>query len=451
MLKLKLFKLILIALPAMMVVSVSAQNGPRGVLKAGAAKVDITPAESELPANSFGILDRVFARAIVVDNGHSKAALVTVDVASMGDNIWTAVTERVERELGMPRTNVFMTSTHTHSGPRLSPDFVAESVFSAIKNANAALQPARMGYGNGVSYINVNRNMFNQDRGHWWEGANYDGITDKTVAVIYFEALNGDPIAVFYNYAMHAVTAGVLDMISGDTPGAVSRYIETSLNDKIVAVWSTGAQGDQNPIFFQQTYDLRDIRIAEYAARGEDISNAMPPGGTGMDRNNPRIARLMEEQKQLLDSYGQMLGEEVKRVMREMRRFETNVTIHGANKIITVPGRKRLNSGRAGYEGIYEDAAPIDIRLSLVMIDDIPLTGVNAEVFAQYALRLKQESPYSRTILAEITNGSSRSGYIPNDEAFAFQTFEVLSSSVKPGTESAIINGILDLIHEATH
>jgi hypothetical protein len=37
--------------------------------------------------------------------------------------------------------------------------------------------------------------------------------------VIKFEALNGDPIAVFYNYAMHAVAVGQLDMVSGDAPG----------------------------------------------------------------------------------------------------------------------------------------------------------------------------------------------------------------------------------------
>ena len=45
----------------------------------------------------------------------------------------------------------------------------------------------------------------------------------------------------------------------------------TEDND-VVAVFSTGAAGDQNPIYFQQTYDLRQIRIEEYAKRGEDIS-----------------------------------------------------------------------------------------------------------------------------------------------------------------------------------
>ena len=53
-----------------------------------------------------------------------------------------------------------------------------------------------------------------------------------------------------------------------------------------MALWSSGAAGDQNPIYFQQTYDLREIRVKEYAERGVDISNAMPPGGQGLNRQD---------------------------------------------------------------------------------------------------------------------------------------------------------------------
>ena len=76
--------------------------------------------------------------------------------------------------------------------------------------------------------------------------------------------------------------------MSGDFPGTTSKYIEESLGGDAIALWSSGAEGDQDPIFFQQTYDLREIRIKDYAKKGQDISNAMPPGGTGLDRNDPK-------------------------------------------------------------------------------------------------------------------------------------------------------------------
>jgi neutral ceramidase len=417
---------------------------PASSFRVGAAKVDITP--TQLPKNSEGILDHSYARAIVIDNGATSAALVSADTGMLGEQVWRIVSQRIEKELGIPAQNLIMNPTHTHSASGGS----ADQVFNVIKAAKEKLQPARIGYGTGVSYINVNRNIIDRKTNKWWEGPNYDGPSDKTVAVIKFETTNGEPIAVYYNYACHAVVTGNTDMLSGDYPGATSRYIEDSFDDKIVAVFSAGAQGDQNPIYFQQTFDLRDIRIKDYATRGQDISNAMPPGGQGLKKQDPPVKRLLDQQKQMILSMGQFLGEEVKRVMREMTRMSSDGKIFAAQKMVSFPGRNRIGQGRAGVEATYTDGPDVQLRLSLLMIDDIAIAGCNAEIFNMIAQRFKRESPIGRSIFVSMANGSGNSGYIPNDAAFGYQTFEVLSSRCKPGyAESAIVNGILDLIEAA--
>ncbi len=446
--KIQLFFLFVIVMGSNLLLGLQAQQ--TGVLKAGAAKINITPAKEELSPDYLGIHDSIYSRAIVVDNGISTAALVTVDIGIISEQVWKNLTQRVEKELGIPVVNIMLTATHTHSVPF---DFGGEKfeqeLFTSVKTAKANLQPARIGYGTGVSYINVNRNIIDPKTRLWSEGPNYDGPSDKTVAVVSFESLDGTPIAVYYNYAMHAVTVGQLDLVSGDAPGATSRYIEESFDNKIVAVWSEGACGDQNPLYYQQTYDLREIRIRDYAKRGIDISNDMPPGGTGLDRNNPTVARLMEQQKQMILSMGQFLGEEVMHVMRGTERTSTKVRITGMQKIISCPGRKRTNTGRAGYAGTYEDTGPIDIRLGLLLIDDIAFTSVNGEVFNLIAQRLKKESPYNRTMMLTLTNGMGKANYIPNDAAYGMYTFEVVSSNLKPGfAEDGIVNGILDMMEE---
>jgi neutral ceramidase len=414
--------------------------------KVGAAKIDITP--TQLPKNIEGILDHIYARAIVIDNGVTSAALVSADVGMIGDQVWKTVSERIEKELGIPARNLIMNPTHTHSAS----GGTADQFFNVIKAAKEKLQPARIGYGTGVSYVNINRNIIDRKTNKWWEGPNYDGPSDKTVAVIKFETVKGDPIAVYYNYACHAVVTGNTDMLSGDHPGATSRYIEDSFDDKIVAIFSTGAQGDQNPIYFQQTFDLRDIRIKDYASRGQDISNAMPPGGQGLNKQDPTVKKLLDQQKQMIMSMGQMLGEEVKRVMREMdaSRMATGGRIFAAQKMVSFPGRDRIGQGRAGVEATYKDGADVQLRLSLLMIDDIAIGGCDAEIFNMIAQRFKRESPIGRSIFVSMANGIGNSGYIPNDAAFGYQTFEVLSSRCKPGyAESAIVNGLLDLIGTA--
>jgi neutral ceramidase len=419
-------------------------RGQSSSIKIGAAKVNITPSKDELGPNSLGIHDSVYCRAIVIDNGVTKAALITV-AGNQNERAWKASTERMEKELGIPAENIVLSSTHSHSVGRIQG--LEEKIFIAAKEANAKLQPARIGLGKGVSYINVKRDLIDPKTRKWWEGANYDGPSDKTVYVITFEALDGTPIAVYYNYAMHAVIMGQYDMVCGDVPGATSKYIEDSYNNKIVAVWSEGACGDQNPIYFQQTFDLRDIRIKDYAKRGEDISNAMPPGGVGLDRSDPIVQRLMKEQEMVNNSMGVMLGEEVKHVMRGVDRTLDKAEIKAAQEVLTFPGRRRTNQGRGGIEGTFVDGDSVTIRIGVLLLGDIALGTVNGEVYNPIATQFIKESPYARTMMVTIANGSATTGYIPDDASFGHQVFEVLYSRLKPGyAERGIIDGILDLM-----
>ncbi len=423
-----------------------AQAKPSSQIKVGAAKLNITPAKEELASNSLGIHDSIYCRAIVIDNGVTGAALVTVS-GNQDERSWKAATQQIEKELGIPAVNIVLSSTHSHSVGRVQN--LDQKIFTAVKMAKAKLQPARIGWGTGVSYINVKRDLIDPKTRKWWEGPNYDGPADRNVYVINFEALDGTPIAVYYNYAMHAVLMGQYDMVSDDAPGATSKYIEDSFDNKMVAVWSEGACGDINPIYFQQTFDLRDIRIKDYAKRGEDISNAMPPGGVGLDRKDPTVQKLMKEQESITNAMGVMLGEEVKHVMRSIDRTTDKAEIKAAQNVLKFPGRTRTNQGRGGIEGTYVDGDSVTIRVGVLVIDDIALGTVNGETYNHIARQFIKESPYAKTMMVTIANGSSTTGYIPDDASFGQNVFEVLSSRLKPGyAERGIIDGILDLMQK---
>jgi hypothetical protein len=160
----------------------------------------------------------------------------------------------------------------------------------------------------------------------------------------------------------------------------------------------------------------------------------------------------MNQQKQMILSMGQMLGEEVLHVMRGANRTVSTVQIYAKQKVVTCPGRERTNEGRGGIAGTYKDGPPIDIRLGLLMIGDVAVGSVNAGVYSEIAQRLKKESPYAKTMMTTATNGLSNSFYIPDDASFGHETFEVLSSRLKPGcAETAIVNGIIDMMPAITY
>jgi neutral ceramidase len=417
-------------------------------LRAGASRVDYTPRGKQLPASFLGVLDPIYVRSVVLDNGRTRAAMVAIDAGAMPTDLYKKVSTRAAAELKIPASQLLMSASHTHSVPFRLDNAVEEEVMRSLRESVSRLQPAHVAFGTGVSFINVNRDRVDPRTNRWWEGPNYDGTSDKTVAVVRIETPAGKPIAVYYNYAVHGVITGNLDLISGDIPGAASRYIEESLGEDAVALWTSGAAGDQNPIYFNQTYELRDIRIADYAKRGEDISNAMPPGGQGMDRNNPKVKVLMDQQKRMNETLGQMLGEEVLHVMREgLEKSTGDVTLRGAQASVSCPARQRTDQGRAGFEGKYVDAGDVAIGLGALRIGDIFVGAVDAEVYNAIAQRLKRESPFKHTLMATLTNGMAQTGYIPSDDAFGRNVFTVLSSRLKPGcAEAGIVNGLVELM-----
>ena len=170
-----------------------------------------------------------------------------------------------------------------------------------------------------------------------------------------------------------------------------------------MALWTSGAAGDQNPISM---------------VNGEDFG--------------------------MVDALGKILGEAAVRAAANIKTT-ADARIRGAQQVATCPGR-RVEPGptpRAEYK--FNDADPVNIRLGMLAIGDVVLAGVSGEVFTLIAQRLKRESPLNHTIMVTHANGSS--GYIPNDAAFEPVSYEVTASRLKPGcAEGAIVNGFIELM-----
>ncbi len=396
-----------------------------GTLRAGAARLDITPPkDASLPMSGYagrgphqGIHDEIAVRSLVLDDGATQAAIVSCDVIGFREPVWNALAGRIEQEIGIRRENLLLAGVHNHAAP--TPDLPAadqdprrsayltrllDSIVDSVRQAKANLKPARAGFGTGRASVNINRRA-RTVQGGWMLGANPDGVSDKTVAVMKFESSDGEPLALFVNYAVHGtVTSGRNLLISGDLPGATSRFIERQYGGPVVALWTSGAAGDQNAIY-----------------------------GPGENFNH-------------VDALGRILGEEALRVAGRIRT-SPRTRIRGAQKVVTCPGQRpeKGASAASGARIAFEDAPPVDIRLSLLMVGHVAFAGVSGEVLTLIGERLKTESPFKATMMVTHCNGSV--GYLPNDEAYNDVSYEILSSRVKPGcAESAIVNGLREMM-----
>ena len=420
----------------------------RGPLRVGAAKVDITPpADAALPMAGYaartegfkGIHDHIYVRAIVIDDGATQVALVAWELIGVPDQVWEAVSKRVAAETGISSEHLLLLAVHDHGAPALAGGFgpaasagtaaftakVEDAAVDAVREAKSKLQPARMGIGTGKAYLNINRREPVPGRNEWALGYNENGPSDKTLTVVRFEDLSGKPIALLINYAVHCVIMGQENyQVTGDFAGATSRFVEMHYlgqapigdagprmklrpNEKVdgdgmVALWTSGAAGDQNPVSM---------------GGGQDFF--------------------------LVDALGKMLGEQVVRVSSGIDTATTTANLWGIQRVVSCPGRRWNRNANPPQA---TDSDPVNIRLSLVMLNDIALAGVSGEVFTLIHQHLDQRSPFHYTIMLTHTNGSS--GYIPDETAFDHMSYEIMSSRLKPGcAESAIITGLLEMMN----
>ena len=404
-----------------------ASAASKGDFRAGAARIDITPAKDDaLPMSGYaarkvghkGIHDNLYVRAIVMDSGASQAAIVTADLIGFSHDFWNIVSGRIASETKIPRDNLLIAGTHTHSapspgtnGPPIDPQSrhgqylkrVQDSMADAVRQAQQALRPAKVGAAAGRANVSVNRRALAAD-GTMWLGVNPDGPSDKTVAVVKIESASGEPIAVFANYGVHGTGMGQDSyMISADVPGATSRRVEEHYGDKAVAVWTSGAAGDQCPIY---------------------------------DRAPASFNGVM--------AIGRILGDEVIRVAERIRTTP-RVSVRGAQKTVTCPGQKFTLGPRGRRDGKFEDADPVNIRLSMLRINDIVLGGVSGEVLTLVGQRFKREAKLPNAVM--ITNCNGSSGYLPDDAAYKQVSYEIMTARVKPGcAEKAIVEGLLGLM-----
>jgi hypothetical protein len=433
------------------ILALAAFGADTGTLQVGAARVDITPPEdAALPMSGYSgrkegfqkIRDRIYARAIVLHDGANSAAIVTWELIGVPNPVWSQVSQQVAKETGIAPEMLLVAGVHSHSAPSpagmygpADPKSVAytakavDGVVEAVRRAKASLQPARVGAGAGRAYVNINRRESSPDRG-WVLGFNPEFPSDKTVAVVRFETTSGKPIALFINYPVHAVVMGPSNyQISGDLAGATSRFVEQHYRGKP----GSGPRGDTGA----------GLRLRPEEAAGDDGIVALWTSGAAGDQNPVSLAAGSDFT--MVDALGKILGEEAVRVASRIRTT-ANVRLRGAQQVINCPGRRLVRAEQSReYKSV--DADPVGIRLGLLRINEIALAGVSGEVLTGVARHLKQASPFTHTIMVTHANGSS--GYIPDDASYDQVSYEITTSRLKPGcAENAIVNGFLDMMRQ---
>ena len=259
-------------------------------IKAGVGKADITCRENGFWKNLLSkkvkkhippaylerevvIDDPLFVRALVLDDGSTQVAILTMDVTAIGartisqdilsdssDDFMPNLRKRIEQELGIAGANVSVCASHTHQVPRLLCDDNAqiEKALEAIKQAMDNLEPVTIGTGSGYEdSLTLNRTMQMKDGTDYTlrscnpppEDKDVEGLRpiDPEIGIFRIDRMDNSPKAVVYDFACHLLLGspkGNSGHITADHVGATLKYLEESIGGDVMAFFLQGAGGD---------------------------------------------------------------------------------------------------------------------------------------------------------------------------------------------------------------
>ena len=199
------------------------------------------------PPRARGVRQPVEARALVLDNGTTRLALVSCDLLIMHRQLREDVLKKLA-EAGLSLDGILLSATHTHTSVgayiddplfefymlgKYDPewaDHLAGRISGAVTRAAGALQEARLGCGRAF----VTEASYNRRLGQ---------VTDPELTLVKITDAAGEPLALLANFAGHPILEPDDAMLSPDYPGLLGRKIDARYG---FGLFLQGALGDLN-------------------------------------------------------------------------------------------------------------------------------------------------------------------------------------------------------------
>lgn len=206
----------------------------------GTARVDITPQEAVSMGGygqragllSQGVHDPLFAKALYLCDGESRLLMITTDLISIPNAIYTGVVKRLVEAGGVAESEICLAASHTHSAADVDESIViaapnqqyigwlVERLVQVGRAAASQSIPLSLKLAVGTADFLVNRRQ---------KGEN--ATRDERILALQVNCLeDAKPLAVLFGVGCHAVCLGYDNLlISADYPGVAQRFIEQQL------------------------------------------------------------------------------------------------------------------------------------------------------------------------------------------------------------------------------
>src|SRR6056297_129003 len=443
--------------------------------RVGAAVVSVTPPELPVLVNG-GMLTRsakqvktrVNARALALDDGRERIAIVVVDSCMMPRPLLDEAKAMAAARTEIAADRILISATHTHTAPSCMGalgtaadpsygDYLQEQLATAVAAAEANLEPALVGWGSGRAdaFTALRRWVRRPDRveldpfgnrtvranmhaaNNWDDVIGPTGPEDPELAMISFQSPQGRPLAVLANFSMHYFGDQPL---SADYFGLFAEGLKERLTDAakdpaaapFVGIMSHGCSGDiwrrdyalppeqrPDPTIEGFAEGLLEIAMETY----HDIEHRQPEG-LAMAESRMRLNYRLPVQQRL---------EWAQRIVDELQGAPPETTTE-------VYAREQL---------LLQQRGDTEVVTQGIRIGEIGIATTPNETYALTGLKIKHQSPLPHTMVIELANGGD--GYIPPPEQHrlgGYNTWAARSAGLEVMAEPKIAEACLGLLEQ---
>lgn len=416
-----------------------------------------------VPRFAKGVLDDLEVGALVLSLGEERIAIVSVDACLIGRDLTDLYSEMIERSLGIPRDNVMISATHTHTSGLLFPtsafksdenlikeyrELLGERIATAVRLAVLDLKEAKIGFIHGyaperVAYIRRYRMK---------DGSvmtcppigdpNIDhplGKIDPRVNLLRIEREGAPPIALV-NFGLHADTIGG-ELISPDWPGWMRRTLDKALSG-VKCIFLNGAEGDVGSTrVHPERGDMNDTEISfdnEMKSPGMARFVGRAIAGTVLgiwDKAYFKDVDTIGIIKRRVTLDANLPTEDELAIATEYKRLHDegrdDLIPYTAMELTTVVGESLRMCRMAGGPKSFS------FDITGIRIGKLAIVGFPGEPFTEIGVRVKEAPDWDMILPVCLANGNE--GYFPTSSAYDEGGYETRTSPYKKGVDDILV------------
>lgn len=392
-------------------------------MRANVAQVDITPEQGQdlcgfaarFHGKTTGIHDRLYSKWLFLNDGKTRLLLNSNDIIGFTRFFCEKMQKEICNATGIPRSNIIIATSHTHSGPAtmpvkecgdVDPKYMKCIYEKMVKTAiKAAARSVEVKIGVGSGRVKVNRNRRKGEAG---------SVDSQLGVVVLKENRSGKIHSVLCNYACHAVVMGEGNFrVSADYPGALQRRIEKTTGAH--CLFFNGACGDINPII-AHSVDFNHIEVV--GGKIADKAFMIMKKLEWLDYDSIGCVKKYFN----LPLYVPGHASEIDKIFDFILKAYKPTPDHFLKRMEVLKKKVR--------EGSYPKQARISATL-VTMGKRAAFLVLPGEVLVDIGLNIKKMSPYPFTFIVGYGNGNV--GYLPTKSAFVEGGYEPFQAPVYYG------------------